>query len=108
MNEPKLVDRLDRQHTLGHVEPRDVLGEGVVLDEHGHEVASGQELHEEVEVVRVLERVVELDDPGRVGLGEEVAFGADMGELCRSSEVSLATCSDGSPLESSRYAPGPS
>jgi len=66
MDEPKLVNRLNRQHALCHVEPRHVLTKRVVLDEHRHEVTSGEELHEEVEVVGVLERVVELDDPGRV------------------------------------------
>jgi hypothetical protein len=40
MNEAQLVDCLDSQHTLGHVEPRHVLREGVVLDEHGHEISS--------------------------------------------------------------------
>jgi hypothetical protein len=81
VNEAELVNRLDRQHTLSHVKPRHVLREGIVLDEHRHQVASGKELHEEVEVVGVLERVVELDDPRRVGLGEDVSLSADVGEL---------------------------
>lgn len=66
MNEPELVHGFDRQDALGHVEPRHVFRERVVLDEHRHEVASGQKLHQEVQVVRVLERVVQLDDPRRV------------------------------------------
>ena len=81
VDEAELVDGLDGEDALGHVEARDVLGERVVLDEHRHEVAAGEELHQEVEVVGVLERVVQLDDPGRVGLGEDVALGTDVGEL---------------------------
>ena len=45
MDEAELVDRLERQDALGDVEARDVLGERVVLDQHRHQVAAGQELH---------------------------------------------------------------
>lgn len=103
MDEAKFVNRLDRQHTLGHVEPRHVLAEGVVLDQHGHEISSGQELHQEVEVVRVLERVVELNDPGRVGFGEHISFGADVREL--SEREGLAEWSE---RERTRCQPDPS
>lgn len=46
VDEPELVDRLECEDALGHVEARDVLAERVVLDEHRHEVSSGEELHE--------------------------------------------------------------
>lgn len=88
MDEAELVNGLDGEHTLGHVEARDVLAEGVVLDQHRHEVSSGKELHEEVKIVRVLERVVQLHDPGRVRLGEDVALGADVRELVDRRSVS--------------------
>lgn len=81
MDEPKLVNGLKGKNALGHVEARYVFAKGVVLDEHSHEISSGEELHEEVEVVGVLERVVELDDPRRVGFGEDVSFSAYVGEL---------------------------
>jgi hypothetical protein len=82
MDEAKVMDGLNGEDALGHVEPGDVFAKGIVLDEHGHKIATGQEFHEEVEVLGVLEGVVELDDPGRVGLGEDVALGSDVGELC--------------------------
>ena len=81
VDETKLVYRFDREHTLRHVETGDIFREGIVLDEHRHEIASGQELHDEVEVCRILERVVELHYPWRVGLGEDVAFGAYVRKL---------------------------
>jgi hypothetical protein len=51
------------------------------LNVHRHEIPTRQELHDEVEVARVLEREEELDDPGRVGLCEDVSLGSDVGEL---------------------------
>ena len=81
VDESKLVDSLYRQHTLRNVESRHILGEGVILDQHGHEVTSGKELHDEVEVRRILEGVVELHDPWRVGLRENITFGAYVREL---------------------------
>ena len=50
MDEAEIVHCLDRQHALCHVEARDVLRERIVLDEHGHQVSSRQELHDEVEI----------------------------------------------------------
>ena len=76
-----LVDRIDREDGLRHVEPRRVLGERVLLDQQRHHVAAGQELHDEVQVVLVLERVVELHDPRVVGLREQVALRAHVREL---------------------------
>lgn len=81
MDEAQLVDRLDGEDDLGDVEAGDVLREDLVLDEHCHQVTAGQKLHEHVEEVGVLEGGVEPDDPGAVGLGEDVTLGADVGEL---------------------------
>ena len=46
MDKSKLVDSFDRQYTLRDVEPCNILGERVVLNQHGHQVTSGQELHD--------------------------------------------------------------
>ena len=81
MNEPQLVHRFNGQHYLGDVEAGDVLGENLVLDQHGHEIATGEELHEHVEEVGILEGGVELDNPGAVGLGENVSFGTHVRQL---------------------------
>lgn len=98
VDEAEFVDGLDREDALGHVEPRDVFGKGVVLDQHGHQVSAGEELHQEVQVVGVLERVVQLDDPRRVGLGEDVALGADVRELRRGSPESVYVTRDAHPM----------
>jgi hypothetical protein len=78
MDKAELMHRLDREYTLCHVESGYVLGERVILDEHGHEIATREELHNEVQVDRVLERVEELYNPSRVGFRENVALCADM------------------------------
>jgi hypothetical protein len=74
VDEAKLVHSLNRKGDLGHVEASDVLGEDLVLDEHGHEIATGKELHEHVKEGVVLEGRVQLDDPRAVRLGEHVTF----------------------------------
>ena len=48
MDETQVMHGLYRENALGDVEPRHVLREGIVLDQHRHQVASGQELHDEV------------------------------------------------------------
>ena len=50
VNETKLMNSLDSKNTLRDVETSNVFGEGVVLDQHRHEIASRQELHDQIEV----------------------------------------------------------
>lgn len=45
MNEAELVDCLKSERDFGHVETSDVFGEDLVLDEHSHQISTGQELH---------------------------------------------------------------
>ena len=83
MDEAKFVDGFDSEDTLRDVETGNVLRERVVLDQHRHEIASGQELHDEVQVLWVLEGVVKLDHPWRIRLGQDIALCAYVGELWR-------------------------
>lgn len=55
--------------------------ERINLDIHSHEIAPWQELHDQVEVTRILERKEKLDDPRRIGLCEDVSFGSHVSEL---------------------------
>jgi len=55
MDETKVMYGLDRKNTLCDIEPRHVLREGIVFDQHRHQVSSGQELHDEIQVSRILE-----------------------------------------------------
>ena len=81
MDEAQLVYRLYGEDNFCHVEACDILGEDLILDEHGHQVTTGQELHEHVQEGVVLECGVQLDDPGAVRLGENVTFGAYVSQL---------------------------
>lgn len=84
MNETELVNSFDCQNALGHIEFSDIFRKRIVLDKpviegelgqtqprrmshcdlHGHEISSGQELHHEVQVIGILERIKQLNDPG--------------------------------------------
>lgn len=81
MDEPKFVNGLDSKHALGNIESCDIFRERVVLDKHGHEISTRQELHDEVEVCRVLKRVEQLNDPWRVRFRKDVSFRANVREL---------------------------
>jgi hypothetical protein len=81
MNVSQVVHRFYGKDTLCHVESRDIFREYVVLHEHGHEIASRKELHDEIEVQWVLERIEQLDHPWRRRLGQQVTFRTDVGEL---------------------------
>ncbi|KAI7498808.1 hypothetical protein KC357_g141 [Hortaea werneckii] len=66
MNEAEFVYGLDRQHQLGHVEARDIFAKDLVLDEHGHEVATRasrrwQECHARREHLAVMLSLHQLD-----------------------------------------------
>jgi hypothetical protein len=64
VNESKVMDRFDREHTFRHVEASNVFGECVILYEHRHQVAPGKKFHDQVQVCWILERVKELHHPG--------------------------------------------
>lgn len=81
VDKAQLVDGFNGQDNLGNVESRDVLGKDFILNEHRHQVSSGQELHEHIEEVRILEGRVQFDDPGTVRLGQNVTFGSNVSKL---------------------------
>ena len=81
MDETKLVNCFKGKRDFCHVETGNVFGEDLVLDQHGHQVTTGKELHEHVQEGGVLERGVQLDEPRTVGVCENVALGANVGQL---------------------------
>lgn len=96
MDETKIMHSLNSQDTFGHVELGDVLRESVVFDEpiygqlklyisfwslHSHQVTTGEEFHDKVKILRVLERVVQLHDPRGITLGKDVPFSSNMRKL---------------------------
>ena len=58
VDEAHMVHALDGEHELGDVEARHRLGEDAEADEHAHEVAAGHVVHDEIQVLAVLKRVV--------------------------------------------------
>jgi hypothetical protein len=81
MYEAQPVDRFDRQSDFSHVEPGNIFREDLVLDEHSHQITTGQELHEHVKERRVLERSMQLHQPRTVCVRKDITFSADVSKL---------------------------
>lgn len=87
VDEAHLVDALDGQRQLGHVETRQDLREDTHSDEQAHHVSPGYVVHDEVEALSILERVVETHHPLVVCLGQDVAFCFHVGHLYQHRQV---------------------
>lgn len=81
MDEAQFVNSLDRETYLSHVEASDIFREDFILNEHGHQISSRQELHEHVQERAVLECRVKLDNPRTVGLGKNITLRTDVSKL---------------------------
>ncbi len=81
MNEAEFVHCLDGEHNLGHVKASDVLREDFVFDQHRHQIATREELHEHIEKARILEGRKQLHHPRALGLGQNVTLSPHMGQL---------------------------
>lgn len=90
MQETKLVNSLDSHYHFRHVESCNVLREDFILDQHGHQITTRQEFHQQVKVSGVLERGVQLDQPRVVlGVGKNVTLRTDVGQLVLLEHLSL-------------------
>lgn len=90
MQETKLVNSLDSHDHFRHIESRNVLRENFVLDQHGHQVTTRQEFHQQVKISGILERGVQLDQPRIVlGVGKNVTLRTDVGQLVLLEHLSL-------------------
>lgn len=81
MYETKLVDCVNGKCTFCNVEPRDILGECVIFNEHGHEVAAREKLHDEIQRLCILEGIKQLNHPRGVGFSQNIALRTDMRQL---------------------------
>jgi hypothetical protein len=81
MNEAELMNSLYSKHDFGHVKACDVLSEDFVLDEHSHQIATRQKLHEHIKESVILKSCMQLDHPRTVRFGKDVAFRTNMGKL---------------------------
>ena len=81
MDEAQLVYGFNRQRNLGHVESSDIFREDLILNQHGHQITTRQELHEHVQEGGVLEGCVQLDEPGAVRVGKDISLSADVCKL---------------------------
>lgn len=110
----QLVHRVQRQQDLGNVEPRLVLRQNVLLDQEVHEVAPGQVLHHQVQVLFVLEGAFEVDDLLVVlGVSQDVLFLAGLDDFVLVDHLALDHLLDGDglvgllPAAEAHFAEGP-
>ena len=82
MQEAKFMNSFDGHNDFCHVESSNILRENFILDQHGHQVTTRQEFHQEVKVSSVLERGVQLDQPRVVlGIGQNITLCTNVGQL---------------------------
>ena len=75
VDEACVVNGLNGENTFGNVEAGRVLGESFITNQQRHHVAAGQEFHNQIEILGVLEAVVQLNNPVVVGEGKEIPLG---------------------------------
>jgi hypothetical protein len=81
VNEAKVMDCVNGKYTFCNVETRDIFGECVIFDEHGHEVTAREKLHDKIQRLCILEGIEQLNHPSGVGLGKNIAFSTDVRQL---------------------------
>lgn len=89
VDEALLVDSVNRHDYLGSIEACDVLRKDVILDEHRHQITSREKFHQHVEILCILKGRKQLDDPGAVGLCENIPLGSDVGHLVPCDHMTL-------------------
>ena len=75
------VDLFKGQDALCCVEPGLMFSEDIFFYELGHQVSSRKILHDQIQVVLVLEGLLEVDDPLLLALGKDVSFCVEVAEL---------------------------
>jgi hypothetical protein len=75
------MDSFNCQYTLCHVETSDIFREDIVSHQHCHEIATGQKLHDKIEIERILERVKQLHDPWGCRLRQDVSLRTNVSQL---------------------------
>ena len=82
MQEAKFMNGFNGHDDFCHVESSNILRENFIFDQHGHQVTTRQEFHQEIKVSGVLERGVQLDQPRIVlGVSQNVTLCTDVGQL---------------------------
>ena len=75
------VHCLDSQNHFSSIKPTFLLCKDVLLNQQSHEISSGQELHDQIEVQFILERELELHYPWAFGVGEDLSLPFDVSNL---------------------------
>lgn len=81
MNVSKVMDGFNGQYTFGHVEPSNIFRKHVVFHQHSHQISTREELHDEIQIERVLERVEQLNNPRRCRFRKDISFRAYVSQL---------------------------
>lgn len=86
----ELVQRIDRAEHLADVEPSVLLFQHARVIEQRAEVTAWDVLHREVDVLRILERVEQTNEPGCLRGGEDVTLDEDVTDLVHLGQRALA------------------
>jgi hypothetical protein len=81
MNVIQTVDSLNSQYGLSNVESAVFLTKDILLHQQSHEIATLQELHDQVEVLFILERAFQFDYPVILGQSEDISLGPHVCDL---------------------------
>lgn len=95
MDEAHFVNALHSTGELCDVELSQLFFEDAQADEKAHHVPSRDVLHNKVQVVLVLERIVETHHPLIVGLGQDVPLSLNVGYLVPQQHILLTECLHG-------------
>jgi hypothetical protein len=57
MNEAELVNGLNGKNAFGDIESGHIFRERVVFDEHGHEIATREKLHNKIQILWILKGI---------------------------------------------------
>lgn len=75
------MDGFNSKNCLRDVESRHMFSQGILSHEKGHDITTREVLHNKVEVLSVLERIVKLHNTVTSNFSQQISFGSNMFNL---------------------------